>query len=87
MSNENQTMSIEEQLAALQAENAKLKAAQAKRTTITLKVSEKGGISAYGLGRFPCTLYAQQWLKLLDQADNIRVFIETNKSKLTFKDQ
>jgi len=50
-----------------------------------LKVSEKGGLSVYGLGRFPVTLYKEQWAKLLDMADEIRTFIKENESKLKTK--
>ena len=51
-----------------------------------LKVSEKGGVSVYGLGRFPITLYKEQWAKLLDMADEIRAFIKENDSKLKVKE-
>jgi hypothetical protein len=49
-------------------------------------VSEKGGVSVYGLGRFPVTLYQEQWLKLLDLADDIRTFIRENSPKLKKKE-
>lgn len=49
------------------------------------KVSEKGGVSVYGLGRFPVTLYYEQWVRLLDSADALRTFLEENKSKLKLK--
>ena len=52
---------------------------------MTLKVSEKGGLSVYGLGRFPVTLYKEQWLKLLDMAGEIRAFIAENESSLKTK--
>jgi len=51
-----------------------------------LKVSEKGAVSVYGLGRFPVTLYQEQWLKLLDRADDIRAFITQNADKLKKKE-
>ena len=51
------------------------------------KVSEKGGVSVYGLGRFPVTLYYEQWTRLLDAGDKLREFLEENKSKLKLKDQ
>ena len=51
-----------------------------------MKVSEKGGVSVYGLGRFPVTLYKEQWIRLLDMADDIRSFIEENESKLKPKE-
>jgi len=57
-----------------------------KRGAIDYKVSEKGGVSVYGLGRFPVTLYYEQWIRLLDQADEIRAFMEENKSRLKMKD-
>jgi hypothetical protein len=57
-----------------------------KRGTLDYKVSEKGGVSVYGLGRFPVTLYYEQWIRLLDQADQIRAFMEENKSRLKMKD-
>src|SRR6476646_9867566 len=58
-----------------------------KRTgSLEFRVSEKGGVSVYGLGRFPVTLYFEQWTRLLDQADNLRAFLEENKSKLKLKE-
>jgi hypothetical protein len=48
-------------------------------------VGEKGGVSVYGLGRFPVTLYYEQWIRLLDIADGLRAFLEENKSKLKLK--
>ena len=56
-----------------------------KRGTVDFKVSEKGGVSVYGLGRFPVTLYYEQWIRLLDQADQLRSFLEENKSHLKIK--
>ena len=53
--------------------------------TMEFKVSEKGGVSVYGLGRFPVTLYYEQWTRLLDAADNLRAFLEENKSRLKLK--
>jgi hypothetical protein len=49
------------------------------------KVSEKGGVSVYGLGRFPVTLYYEQWTRLLDSMDALRSFLEENKSRLKLK--
>jgi hypothetical protein len=57
-----------------------------KRGSIDFKVSEKGGVSVYGLGRFPVTLYYEQWIRLLDQADQLREFLEANKSSLKMKE-
>ena len=51
------------------------------------RVSEKGGVSVYGLGRFPVTLYYEQWNRLLAAADELKVFLEENKSKLKLKEQ
>ena len=56
-----------------------------KRGTIDFKVSEKGGVSVYGLGRFPVTLYYEQWIRLLDHAEQIKEFLEENKSRLKIK--
>jgi hypothetical protein len=67
----------------LRAENERLKRTQSRG--ITLKVSEKGGVSVYGLGRFPVTLYKEQWLKLLEMTDEIRAFIAENESSLKSK--
>ena len=57
-----------------------------KRGALDFKVSEKGGVSVYGLGRFPVTLYYEQWIRLLDQAEQIRDFMEANKSQLKMKE-
>ena len=57
-----------------------------KRTgRLEFKVGEKGGVSVYGLGRFPVTLYYEQWLRLLGAADELRLFLEENKGKLKLK--
>jgi hypothetical protein len=71
------------ELERLRAENTKLKARGSRG--VSMKVSEKGGVSIYGLGRFPVTLYKEQWEKLLDMADDIRGFIQENHSKLKIK--
>lgn len=57
-----------------------------KGTAITFRVSEKGGVSVYGLGRFPVTLYYEQWTKLLDAVPQLTQFIKDNKSKLKMKE-
>jgi hypothetical protein len=80
MSNED----MEAELKRLREENEKLKKRTAKG--VSIKVSEKGGVSVYGLGRFPVTLYQEQWTKLLDMADEIRAFIAENKEKLKVKE-
>jgi hypothetical protein len=54
---------------------------------MTFKVGEKGGVSVYGLGRFPVTLYYEQWNRLLGAAEDIKTFLEENKSKLKLKEQ
>ena len=66
------------------AENVALKGRAAKG--LTLKVSEKGGVSVYGMGRFPVTLYKEQWLKLLNRSEEIRAFIAENEARLKAKD-
>ncbi len=71
------------ELERLRAENAALKKASSRG--LRLKISEKGGLSVYGLGRFPVTLYKEQWLKLLDMADDIRAFINANGEQLKTK--
>ncbi len=76
---------IQAELARLRAENDALKKTSAKG--LSLKISEKGGLSVYGLGRFPVTLYKEQWLKLLDMAQDIRNFISANESGLKTKDK
>ena len=53
---------------------------------LIFKVGEKGGVSVYGLGRFPVTLYYEQWNRLLDSAEKLREFLEENKSRLKLKD-
>jgi hypothetical protein len=57
-----------------------------KAGTLQFKVSEKGAVSVYGLGRFPVTLYYEQWTRLLDSSDVLRAFLKENKSKLKLKE-
>lgn len=71
------------ELERLRNENAALKKGAA--TGITMKVSEKGAVSIYGMGRFPVTLYKEQWLKLLDMSAEIRAFIQANDARLKTK--
>ena len=71
------------ELERLRAENAQLK--RTANRGVSLKVSEKGGLSVYGLGRFPVTLYKEQWTKLLDMADDIRALIRSNEASLKTK--
>ena len=71
------------ELERLRAENAALK--DQTRRGVSLKVSEKGGVSVYGLGRFPITLYKEQWEKLLAMAEDLQAFIRENEAKLKIK--
>ncbi len=71
------------ELERLKAENEALK--QRRGGSASLKVSEKGGVSVYGLGRFPVTLYKEQWLKLLGMADEIKQFIAEHEDQLKAK--
>jgi hypothetical protein len=75
---------LKAELEKLKAENAALKARGAKG--VSMKVSEKGAVSVYGLGRFPVTLYQEQWLKLLEMADDIRSFIREHEGQLKKKE-
>jgi hypothetical protein len=80
---DNNTLTPEQMAARL----AELEGRLANSGTLSFKVSEKGAVSVYGLGRFPVTLYFEQWNKLLAQADELRTFLEANKSKLKLKEQ
>jgi len=75
---------LKAELERLKAENEQLKNQRGR--SVSLKVSEKGGLSVYGLGRFPVTLYKEQWTKLLGMADEIRAFLKENDSKLKTKE-
>lgn len=79
-----QDQDLKAELERLRSENAALKKGAA--TGITMKVSDKGALSIYGMGRFPVTLYKEQWLKLMDMSDQIRAFIAANEGKLKRKD-
>ena len=72
------------ELERLQAENAELKSKAS--AGLSLKVSEKGAVSLYGMGRFPVTLYKEQWLRILASAPEIEAFIRENDSKLKTKE-
>ncbi len=76
------------ELAALRAELAAIKAQQASGQRISYKVSEKGALSVYGLGRFPVTLYRSQWERLLDPAtvEGLKGYIVQNADRLATKD-
>ncbi len=73
---------LKAELERLKAENERLKS---RGRSTGLKVSEKGGVSVYGLGRFPVTLYKEQWQKLLAMADEIRAFIKEQDAELKTK--
>ena len=75
---------VKAELERLRKENVALK--KGASSNIRMKVSEKGALSVYGMGRFPVTLYKEQWLRLLDMADDIRAFIAANDSALKEKD-
>jgi hypothetical protein len=75
---------VKAELERLRAENARLKGQHGRG--ISLKVSEKGALSVYGLGRFPVTLYKEQWQKLLAAADDIRAFLKDNDAHLKTKE-
>jgi hypothetical protein len=81
MTNEDQ---LKAEIEKLKAENEKLK--KPSRGTISMKVSEKGGLSVYGLGRFPVTLYKEQWSKLLAVSNDILEFIEQHQDQLKTKE-
>ena len=74
------------ELERLRAENEALKKKKTGGGALSMKVSEKGALSVYGMGRFPVTLYKEQWLKLLGIAEEIKKFIEENDDKLKAKD-
>jgi hypothetical protein len=74
---------LKAELERLRAENQALKKTSSKG--ISLKVSAKGAVSVYGMGRFPVTLYKEQWTKLLDMSDDIRSFISANDGQLKSK--
>jgi hypothetical protein len=75
---------LKAELERLRNENAALK--QGATAGVSMKVSEKGAVSIYGMGRFPVTLYKEQWLKLLAMSDQIRAFIAANEGQLKSKE-
>jgi hypothetical protein len=75
---------MQAELERLRAENAQLK--NRDKGSLTLKVSEKGAVSLYGMGRFPVTLYKEQWLRILASASEIEAFIRENESRLKSKE-
>ncbi|MCB9026484.1 MAG: hypothetical protein H6625_09225 [Bdellovibrionaceae bacterium] len=77
---------LKAELERLKAENEALKKSKPAKGTLSMKVSEKGALSVYGMGRFPVTLYKEQWLKLLGISDEIQQFIKDNDGRLKTKD-
>jgi hypothetical protein len=75
---------VKAELERLRRENAALK--KGASSGLRMKVSEKGALSIYGMGRFPVTLYKEQWVKLLDMSDEIRAFIAANDAQLKAKE-
>ena len=75
---------LKAELERLRNENAALK--KGASSSIRMKVSEKGAVSIYGMGRFPVTLYKEQWLKLLNMSEEIRAFITENEARLKAKE-
>lgn len=74
------------ELERLRAENEALKNKKSTSGTLSMKVSEKGALSVYGMGRFPVTLYKEQWLKLLGISEELKKFITENDSRLKNKE-
>lgn len=74
------------ELERLRAENEALKNKKSGNGVLSMKVSEKGALSVYGMGRFPVTLYKEQWIKLLGIADEMKKFIAENDSRLKTKE-
>lgn len=77
---------LKKEIERLKAENESLKNKKPNRGTLSMKVSEKGALSVYGMGRFPVTLYKEQWNKLLSISEDIKKFIEENDSLLKTKE-
>ena len=75
---------LQAELERLRAENERLRKSGSSK--LAMKVSEKGALSVYGMGRFPVTLYKEQWLRLLAMADDIRAFIEAHEGSLKSKE-
>jgi hypothetical protein len=69
----------------LKARLGELERESGRAGNLEFKVGEKGGVSVYGLGRFPVTLYYEQWVRLLDASADLRAFLEKNKDKLKLK--
>lgn len=76
---------LQAELDRLRRENEELKQSRKRGGALNLKVSQKGAVSLYGMGRFPVTLYKEQWVRLLDFSDEIRKFIDENQASLKTK--
>ena len=85
MADKNGNVDVQSELAKLRAENEVLKAKAEAKIRVSFKVGKAGGLSMYGLGRYPITLYYSQWMRLLDHANDIREALEANKDKLASK--
>ena len=85
MSTEDPERDVREELERLRAENQALRKSQEAPHGLSFRVSEKGAVSVYGLGRFPVTLYQEQWDRLLSGIDDLRGFIESNRHRLKKK--
>ena len=85
MSDQPEDLKLE--LERLKAENEALKKTRKTTGSMSFKVSEKGAVSVYGLGRFPVTLYKEQWDKLLTASEQIKAFMEENHAQLKLKEQ
>jgi len=77
---------VAKELERLRAENEALRAQRKTAGTLTFRVSDKGAVSVYGLGRFPVTLYQEQWDKLLASTDELKRFIDENRARLKKKE-
>lgn len=86
MSNDKMMAEMMAEIEKLKAQNAALQAKVQSPPKLTLKISEKGAISLYGMGRFPVSLYAEQWTTVLGMGDEIKAFIEANRAKLPSKE-
>jgi len=86
MEKEPMSEDLKDEVARLKAENEALKTKKRRNTEISFKVSQKGAVSVYGMGRFPVTLYKEQWDRLLTKSDELKSFIKENESQLKVKD-
>ncbi len=77
---------LKAEIARLKAENDTLKNKKTSSGSLSFKVSEKGALSVYGMGRFPVTLYKEQWIRLLGVSEDLKKFIEENNDRLKIKE-